>query len=167
MNHVAKNIIGPLREIGCAGDQTSDLLYFSHVSYQLIYTGYFDRVSKLLTFFVLFRLAMDSHEDQGPLLCSQRWILAYMGFMFGLISYLYRVNMNVAVVCMVKPHFAPNGSYPLENVNFTINDTNLEYNHMDKESVRISTTDECFEETNEVEITHYGSKVRHIGSVMS
>ena len=87
--------------------------------------------------------------------------------MFGLISYLYRVNMNVAVVCMVKPHFVPNGSYPIEHVNFTINDTHLEYNQMDKESLRMSTKDECFEETAEVEISHYGSKVRHIGSVMS
>ncbi|WAR14349.1 SL172-like protein, partial [Mya arenaria] len=37
-----------------------------------------------------------------PCFCSQRWILAYIGFLgFGVV-YALRVNLSVAVVCMVK-----------------------------------------------------------------
>lgn len=37
-----------------------------------------------------------------PTCCSQRWILAYIGFLgFGVV-YALRVNISVAVVCMVK-----------------------------------------------------------------
>ena len=44
----------------------------------------------------------DVDVEQVPLLCSQRWILAYIGFLgFGVIFSL-RVNISVAVVCMVK-----------------------------------------------------------------
>ncbi|XP_053378608.1 uncharacterized transporter slc-17.2-like [Mercenaria mercenaria] len=42
-------------------------------------------------------------EEDASVLCSQRWILAYIGFLdFGVV-YSLRVNISVAVVCMVKP----------------------------------------------------------------
>ncbi|XP_060589472.1 sialin-like [Ruditapes philippinarum] len=41
--------------------------------------------------------------EDVPVLCSQRWILAYIGFFgFGVV-YSLRVNISVAVVCMLKP----------------------------------------------------------------
>ena len=47
-------------------------------------------------------IAGDEDGEQVPLLCSQRWILAYIGFLgFGVV-YSLRVNISVAVVCMLK-----------------------------------------------------------------
>ena len=44
----------------------------------------------------------DDADEKVPLVCSQRWILAYIGFLgFGVINAL-RVNISVAVVCMLK-----------------------------------------------------------------
>ena len=50
-------------------------------------------------------------------MCSQRWILAYIGFFgFGVI-YSLRVNISVAVVCMLKP--TQTVEVGLNNTNFT------------------------------------------------
>lgn len=40
--------------------------------------------------------------DEVPCLCSQRWILSYIGFMGTICIYLVRVNASIAMVCMVK-----------------------------------------------------------------
>ncbi|XP_060589473.1 uncharacterized transporter slc-17.2-like [Ruditapes philippinarum] len=53
-----------------------------------------------------------------PVLCSQRWILAYIGFLgFGVV-YSLRVNISVAVVCMLKPTHS-SAEVDLNITNFT------------------------------------------------
>ena len=37
-----------------------------------------------------------------PVLCSQRWILAYTGFLGFCVAFSLRDNINVAIVCMVQ-----------------------------------------------------------------
>ena len=45
----------------------------------------------------------DKNDEPVPLWCSQRWILAYIAFLgFGVV-YSLRVNISVAIVCMLKP----------------------------------------------------------------
>ena len=36
------------------------------------------------------------------MLCSQRWILAYIGFVGFCVAFSLRDNVNVAIVCMVR-----------------------------------------------------------------
>ena len=51
-------------------------------------------------------------KDRVPVLCSQRWTLAYVGFFGFCVAFSLRDNINVAIVCMVRT-----------NVTFHINET--------------------------------------------
>ncbi|XP_022337131.2 sialin-like [Crassostrea virginica] len=44
----------------------------------------------------------DEDEDQVPCCLSQRWKTAYVGFLGFICVYAVRVNLSVAIVCMVK-----------------------------------------------------------------
>ena len=41
-------------------------------------------------------------SENIPVLCSQRWILAYLFFWGFFFVYALRVNISVAIVCMVR-----------------------------------------------------------------
>ena len=42
-------------------------------------------------------------ETLCEMLTSCRWTLAYMGCIYMIILYALRINMGIAIVCMVKP----------------------------------------------------------------
>ncbi|KAK3598321.1 hypothetical protein CHS0354_029230 [Potamilus streckersoni] len=44
----------------------------------------------------------DKDEDKVPCFSSQRWILCYMLFSANFIAYAHRVNLSLAIVCMVR-----------------------------------------------------------------
>jgi hypothetical protein len=59
-------------------------------------------------------------SDSVPCLCSERWRLAYIGFIGFVLVYAVRINFSVAILCMVKR------DPPLElgnNVSLAINGT--------------------------------------------
>ena len=100
-------------------------------------------------FYLSENLPGDDEEDtRVPLICSQRWILAYIGFLgFGVV-YALRVNISVAIVCMLKQ------SNDTDNVlggNLTEDlDTECGYLQKDSESydVSISLTFSCTTDKN-------------------
>ena len=90
----------------------------------------------------------DEEDSRVPLICSQRWILAYIGFLgFGVV-YALRVNISVAIVCMLKQS---NDTDIVLGGNLTEDlDSNCGYLQKDSESydVSISLTFSCTTDKN-------------------
>lgn len=60
-------------------------------------------------------LIVSDLSTDPPVLCSQRWILAYIGFLgFGVV-YALRINISVAVVCMIKSPNTTSGEMSINN----------------------------------------------------
>lgn len=58
-------------------------------------------------------------EDDVPCCLSQRWKTAYVGFFGFILVYAVRVNLSVAIVCMVKSQNSIANSTTLNNSNIS------------------------------------------------
>lgn len=61
-------------------------------------------------------LEIKSDETLLEVITSCRWVLAYIGCFWYIIVYSLRINMGIAMVCMVKPSqpASSNSSYQIE-----------------------------------------------------
>lgn len=86
-----------------------------------------------------------------PCCCSQRWILAYTSFFGIMLVYAVRVNLSVAIVCMVK-----NVNSRTEN-NGTLIDTNTCPGHAESQSVFNKHAEFDWDKTTSLHFWHHFS----------